>query len=185
MTLWRSPYRRREGDCRDGDSGYMSRKIIKFRTDKFDARNKREFLTHGTHVNGWEPAVYLSFMSQNFRLPLVSNLSVLNLRIFLLMYPGSLCPSGGTAPRSACHTAPGSKSRSAASAAHFSLLLHPVTPQWSKKSEIAWSQPNQIRILGPCCAPTGVLSHLVKAWRRWQLFSGTKSWTHESLNLPS
>ena len=44
------------------DPGYMSRKI---------------------------PAVYMSCMSQNFRLFHVSNLSVRNFRIFLLMYPGS------------------------------------------------------------------------------------------------
>ena len=25
-----------------------------------------EILTHATHVNGWEPAVYMSCMSQNF-----------------------------------------------------------------------------------------------------------------------
>ena len=49
-------------------------------------------MTHVTHVNGWEPAVYMSCMSQNFRLFLVSNLSVLNFRIFLLMYPGSPSP---------------------------------------------------------------------------------------------
>ena len=46
-------------------------------------------LTHATHVNGWFPAVYLSCMSQNFRLLNVSNLSVRNFRIFLLMYTGS------------------------------------------------------------------------------------------------
>ena len=50
-----------------------------------------EILTHATHVNGWEPAVYMSCMSQNFRLFHVSNLSVRSFRIFLLMYPGSLC----------------------------------------------------------------------------------------------
>ena len=49
-----------------------------------------EILTHGTHVNGWFPAVYTSFMSQNFRLFHVSNLSVRNFRIFLLMYTWSL-----------------------------------------------------------------------------------------------
>ena len=27
-----------------------------------------EILTHATHVNGWEPAVYMSCMSQNFHL---------------------------------------------------------------------------------------------------------------------
>ena len=43
-------------------------------------------LTHARHVNGWEPAVYMSCMSQNCRLFHVSNLSVRNFRIFLLMY---------------------------------------------------------------------------------------------------
>ena len=51
-----------------------------------------EILTHATHVNGWEPAVYMSCMSQNFRLFHVSNLSVRNFRIFLLMYTGSRRP---------------------------------------------------------------------------------------------
>ena len=46
-----------------------------------------EILTHATHVNGWFPAVYMSCMSQNFRLFHVSNLSVRNFRFFLLMYP--------------------------------------------------------------------------------------------------
>ena len=47
-----------------------------------------KILTHATHVNGWFPAVYMSCMSQNFRLFHVSNLSVRNFRIFLLMYTG-------------------------------------------------------------------------------------------------
>ena len=46
--------------------------------------------TRATHVNDWEPAVYVSCMSQNLCLFHVSNLSVRNLRIFLLMHPGSL-----------------------------------------------------------------------------------------------
>ena len=41
-----------------------------------------EILTHATHVNGWEPAVYMSYMSQNLCLFLVSNLSILNFSIF-------------------------------------------------------------------------------------------------------
>ena len=49
-----------------------------------------EILTHATHVNGWGPAVHMSCMSQNFRLFHVSNFSVRNFRIFLLMYTGSL-----------------------------------------------------------------------------------------------
>ena len=52
-----------------------------------------EILTHGTHVNGWFPAVYMSCMSQNFRLFHVSNLSVRNFRIFLLMYMWSVTTS--------------------------------------------------------------------------------------------
>ena len=50
-----------------------------------------KILTHATHVNGWFPDVYMSCMSQNFRLFHVSNLSVRNFRIFLLMYTVSLC----------------------------------------------------------------------------------------------
>ena len=42
------------------------------------------------YINAWEPAVYMSCMSQNFRLFHVSNLSVRNFRIVLLMYTGSL-----------------------------------------------------------------------------------------------
>ena len=49
-----------------------------------------KILTHVTHVNGWFPAVYMSYISQNCRLYHVSNLFVLNFRIFRLMYPGSL-----------------------------------------------------------------------------------------------
>ena len=58
-----------------------------------------EILTHATHVNGWEPAVYMSCMSQNFRLFHVSNLSVRNFRIFLLMYPGPVTDGAGGTPR--------------------------------------------------------------------------------------
>ena len=54
-------------------------------------------LTHAAHVNGWFPAVYMSRMSQNFRLFQVSNLSVRNFRIFLLMYTESLTAADGAA----------------------------------------------------------------------------------------
>ena len=40
-----------------GVPGYMSRKIRKFRTDKFDPRNKRKFCL--MFVHGWGPAVYM------------------------------------------------------------------------------------------------------------------------------
>ena len=42
------------------------------------------------YVQGWSPAVYTTYTSQNFRLFHVSKLSVLNFRISLLMYPWSL-----------------------------------------------------------------------------------------------
>ena len=61
-----------------------------------------EILTHATHVNGWEPAVYMSCMSQNFRLFHVSNLSVRNFRIFLLMYPGSVMTCRRRPPGRGC-----------------------------------------------------------------------------------
>ena len=69
--------------------GYMSRKIGKFRTDKFDTYVKQaEIKSHVTHVYGWEPAVYMRYTSKNVRLFHVSNFSVRNLPIFQLMYPG-------------------------------------------------------------------------------------------------
>ena len=68
----------------------MSRNIRKFRTDKLDV-NQTRVLAREAHVNGWKPAVYMRYMSQNFRLFRVSNLSVPNFRIFLLKYPGALC----------------------------------------------------------------------------------------------
>ena len=80
----------------------MHRKIRQFRTDKFNTRNT-ESLTHATHVNGWEPAVNMSYMSQTFRLFHVTNLSVRNFRIFLLMYPGSRHrPDSRHAARATC-----------------------------------------------------------------------------------
>ena len=39
--------------------------------------------------NGWEPADYMSYNNQKFRLFHESNLSVLSIRICLLVYPGS------------------------------------------------------------------------------------------------
>ena len=67
-----------------------------------------EILTHATHVNGWFPAVYMSCVSQNFRLFHVSNLSVRNFRIFLLMYTWSVGPPIETGPARSepVHTAP-------------------------------------------------------------------------------
>ena len=44
-----------------------------------------EGLTYVTHVNGWKPAVYMSYMSENFSLFHPSNISVLNFRNILLM----------------------------------------------------------------------------------------------------
>ena len=60
-----------------------------------------EILTHATPVNGWFPAVYMSCMSQNFHLFHVSNLSVRNFRIFLLMYTGSVAWTRGVITREA------------------------------------------------------------------------------------
>ena len=66
----------------------MSRKIVKISNGSIQYVKQPEIWTHATHVNGWEPAVYMSCMSQNFRLFHVSNLSVLNFPIVLLMYLG-------------------------------------------------------------------------------------------------
>ena len=73
------------------DHGYMSKKIRKCRI----IRKIHSFERNSAERNGWSPAVYISCFSQNFGLLHVSNLSVRNFRIFLLMYPGSpshFCP---------------------------------------------------------------------------------------------
>ena len=81
VTTWNSGANRH-----DNGPGYVSRKILKFRTDNFDPCNKRNFwLMQLMYINGWFPAVYMSCMSQNFRLLHVSNLSVRNFRMFMLM----------------------------------------------------------------------------------------------------
>ena len=49
-------------------------------------------MSHITYANGWFPDVYMSYRSQNFCLFHVSNLSVLNFRFFLLLYPRSMFP---------------------------------------------------------------------------------------------
>ena len=69
--------------------GYMSGKKSKVSNGEIRYVTQTEILTHATHVTGWCPPVYMSCMSQIFRLCPVSNLSVRNCRIFQLMYPGS------------------------------------------------------------------------------------------------
>ena len=73
--------------------GYMSRKFESFERINL-IRKQTEILSHATHVNGWFSAVYVSCMSPNFHLFRLSNLSVRNFRIFLLMYPGSVRRDG-------------------------------------------------------------------------------------------
>ena len=97
-------------------------KFESFWTDRFDTRNKRKFWLmqthvngwfpsrftwvcmsawvhcmslhelHEFHVNGWFPAVYMSCMSQNFRLFLVSNLSVQTFELFCSCIRGHYSP---------------------------------------------------------------------------------------------
>ena len=66
--------------------------------------------TEGTRVNGWFSAVYTISFSQNFRLFHVSNLSVLNFRIFLLMYP-AYAGATGRGSLHHCTPLPGERSR--------------------------------------------------------------------------
>ena len=47
-----------------GDPAYMGMSRRKFITVKFDERNQRLFI----HVNGWKPTIYMTYMSQYFRL---------------------------------------------------------------------------------------------------------------------
>ena len=83
-----------------------------------------EILTQATHVNGWKPAVYMSYLSQNFRLLLVSNLSVRNFQFFLLMYPGSLTASA---------VADGRTSRPQSETAQDTVFSPPPPGGWSAR----------------------------------------------------
>ena len=65
-------------------------KISKVSSIKIRFVNQAEVWTQVTRVNSWFLAVYMSYMSQNFRLFHASNLSPGIFRIFLLMYPGSM-----------------------------------------------------------------------------------------------
>ena len=76
-----------------GQAGSSGAPLIRLRPRIHEQKNSKvsnrqiryakqtEILTHATRVNGWEPAVYMSYMSQNFPLFRVSNLSVRNFRI--------------------------------------------------------------------------------------------------------
>ena len=55
-------------------------------------RETNEYLDSYKSSKRLVPSVYVSYMSQNFLLFYVSNLSVQKLLIFLLMYPLSLSP---------------------------------------------------------------------------------------------
>ena len=56
-----------------GDTGYTwAEKWESLERTNF-IRDQTEILTHATHVNGWKPAVYINYMSQNFSLFHVSN----------------------------------------------------------------------------------------------------------------
>ena len=61
-------------------------KISKVSNGEIRYVKQTEILTHVTRF----PAVYMSYICQNFRLFHVSNLSVRNFRVFLLMYPGPM-----------------------------------------------------------------------------------------------
>ena len=56
-----SPSRGPAGDRRTSDPGYMSRKIPKLRTNKFDCVKQTEVWSRVTYAYGWAPAVYMSY----------------------------------------------------------------------------------------------------------------------------
>ena len=110
-----------------------------------------EILTHETHVNGWFPAVYMSCMRQNFRLFHVSNLSVRNFRIFLLMYTGSFSLMSGLqfGLTSACRLLSvqarncvnsGRRSRRSGAPRH-GVSSPPDSARWTRKTNMAGRPP--------------------------------------------
>ena len=63
------------------------------RPESFDIQlryEKQLWTRWDSPFNGWEPTFYISYMRQNFRLFQVSNLSVLNFRIFCSCIQGDL-----------------------------------------------------------------------------------------------
>ena len=111
-----------------------------------------EILTHATHVNAWFPAVYMSRMSQNFRLFHVSNLSVRNFRFFSAhvygtisanrLIPvarrcrpegGALVPGRGEGPAADAGGCGGDAPAPAATAATQTADHHTVTGYMSRK----------------------------------------------------
>ena len=64
----------------DNDPGYMSRKIRKVRTDKFDTWSKTEVLTHVSHV--FQRLHEIRLHVKTFGLLTISNLSILNFGFF-------------------------------------------------------------------------------------------------------
>ena len=74
--------------------GYMSRKRRNFRTDKLDTWHKRKFWLMLLGCKRLVPSRSHELQESNFRLCHVSNLSILNLPNFLLMYPGSAATKG-------------------------------------------------------------------------------------------
>ena len=67
----------------------MSRKVQSLERIN-SIRETNETFYSLAHINGCFPALLMSNTCQNFRLFLVTNLSFLNFRFFLLMYPGSV-----------------------------------------------------------------------------------------------
>ena len=70
------------------------------------ADRNQPFLTHVNSCKRLETSDLHDNMGQNFRLFHGSNLSVLNFRFFLFMYPVSTSPCDGAAVRSVRHSLP-------------------------------------------------------------------------------
>ena len=66
-----------------------------------------KILTHETHANGWIPAVYMGYMSQNVRLFHVSNLSARKFRFFSAHVSGVIvCVAVGSQRSAGYRTGP-------------------------------------------------------------------------------
>ena len=129
-----------------------------------------EILTQATHVNGWFPAVYMSCISQNFRLFHVPNLSVRNFRIFLLMYTGSLFQYLRRFHRLLKDASYAAQRASWAAATRCRVCPPPPPPTRCSEIPLRVSQPASQPVSQPATASAG-LSSGCRGWN-WSDESG-------------
>ena len=134
------------------DPGYMSRKF-----ESFERINSiRETNGNFDSCNSCERrAVHMSCMSQNFRLFHLSNLSVRNFRIFLLMYTGSMtsfrvwCKSG----LGSCRPVPARRMHGVCLPPFRRTVGNVLAGDWAGDNTPRGHRPGAMHGSSTCCPP--------------------------------